>query len=356
MNCSNCGASLAENINICPKCGTPVTGYPPSAAPYDPTVPASYNRQQFPSTSYGSGPNQYAPTQPASYNNANSPYVAPTQLPYNNNMPPYNNMQPFQYPPNTPRKGPGTALIVGLVVLLILVIGGGLALLGLHKQSSDNQVTKKATTVPTATATPDPNKNPYAPGTGTLVVNDPMQDNSKGYEWNESTTPLTGGGSQTCQFNTAAYHTIRTLKGSLVCPADAATLNLSNIAYEAKLTVIKGDYSGLSFRINRVQETGYVFAIGVAGDYVIDTFDFKASTNNEFAVLHKGTSAAIKRGWNQTNLVAVVANGAHISLYVNGQLVSQIQDNTYTQGEVGTYGYGQVSSDIETKDVRIWSL
>jgi hypothetical protein len=358
MNCSRCGTFLAEGINICPKCGMPATSYPPSTPSYDPpsydpTVPASYVRQQTPATSYG--PNLYPP-QP----NANDPYGPPPQSPYNNvPVPPYNNMQPFQPPSNGGRKGPGPVVLVGLALLLIVVIGGGLALLTSHKhsgQTTTSQATPKATSRPAPTPTPDLTKNPYPPGTGTLVVNDPMQDNSKGNEWDESTTPITGGGSEICQFNNGAYHVIRTVRGSLVCLAQASSLTPSNLAFEAKLTVIKGDYAGIAFRINSVQETGYVFGIGVGGDYVIDTFNFRAPVSNEFTILAKGSSSAIKRGWNQSNLAAIVANGANISLYINGQPVTQIQDNTYTQGQIGIYGYGQTTSDIETQGVRMWNL
>jgi hypothetical protein len=349
MNCSHCGTFLAEGINICPKCGMPAVSYPPPASSaYDPTVPASYVRQQFPATSYGAGP---YPPQPQ----VNDPYATPPQSAYNNvPVTPYHNQPPFPLPPDNKKKWPGAVVLIGLVLLLVVVIGGGLALLNAHKHPRQTN-TPTATAKPQPTPTPDLTKNPYPPGTGTLLVNDPMQDNSKGNEWDESTTPITGG-SEVCQFNNGAYHVIRTIRGSLVCLAQASSLTPANLAFEAKLTVIKGDYAGIAFRINNVQETGYVFGIGVGGDYVIDTFNFQAPVNNEFTILYKGSSSAIKRGWNQANLVAVVANGANISLYINGQFISRIQDNTYTQGQIGIYGYGQTASDIKAQNVRVWSL
>ena len=333
MNCSTCGLPLAEGIHICPRCGTPTINYPGNARANDPTIAASYVRQQTPPTHYGPE-QQYAPP-PPQYNN----YVTPPQI------------SPGQ-PPSQKSKA-GIAMIAGLVILLIVLIGGSLIVL--HKQGSPT--TSKGSPNATQMPTPTPNilKNPYPPGTGTLFINDPLQDNSKGYNWVESTTPITGG-VEVCSFKNGAYHISRTVRGSLVCPADAPDLTFANIVCEAKLTVTHGDYSGIAFRINRAQATGYVFAVGVASDYVIDTFDFKAPTDREFTILRKGSNTAIKRGWNQTNVVAIVANGPVISVYINNQFIDRVQDSTYTQGEIGLYGYGQTTSDIMANDIKVWRL
>ena len=143
-------------------------------------------------------------------------------------------------------------------------------------------------------------------------MNDPMRDNSKGDEWTVLTEQF-GGGIITHGFNNGTYHMTSTARrASFTSTANAPSFSaLANIAYEAQLTIIQGSSTGIIFRVNR--GTGYVFSIGVAGSYAIDTFNFEAKNNTIYTTLSNGLSAAIKRGRNQTNLVAVVANGSTIS-------------------------------------------
>jgi eukaryotic-like serine/threonine-protein kinase len=343
MNCSNCGTFLAENMNICPRCGTPTVRYLRDTGSDDPTAPASPARQPLPATSYG--PEQRVPP-PPQYD-ANGPYEAPAQYPYPQD--PYHSMPPLQSPPGKGRKRPA-AFIIGLVLLLVVMGVGSLALFNTHKQPG-SQTTKGAT----PTATPNPLKNPYPPGTGTLVMNDPMQANSKSDDWTVLTEQFNGG-VITHGFNNGAYHMTSTARSaSFTSTANAPSFStLSNIAYEAQLTIIQGSSAGIIFRVNHA--TGYVFSIGVAGTYTFDTFNFGARNNTIYTLLNNGLSTAIKRGKNQTNLIAVVANGSTISAYINHQLVDQLQDTTYKQGKVGIYGYGQTLVDIEAQNVKVWSL
>jgi hypothetical protein len=64
--------------------------------------------------------------------------------------------------------------------------------------------TATATVTPTATATlqptPTPN-NPYSFQNATLVLNDPLLDNSQGNQWSLSTVPQAN-----CQFGVAGLH------------------------------------------------------------------------------------------------------------------------------------------------------
>lgn len=188
-------------------------------------------------------------------------------------------------------------------------------------------------------------------------MNDPMHDNSQGYEWDESTINAKGGGTGTCGFKNNAYHISRSQAGSLICPAKATDLIFTNVVCEAKMTINQGgDYVGIAFRMDRIKGTGYVLVIGAGSDYAIDTFDFSAPAGHEYKVLGKGTNPAIKRGWNQTNIVAIVANGSTITAYVNNQSIATVQDSTYTQGSIGVYGYGQTTFDIMSTGVRAWKL
>lgn len=51
--------------------------------------------------------------------------------------------------------------------------------------------------------------------------------------------------------------------------------------------------------------------------------------------LARGNASAIKQGINQSNVIAVVANGSSFDLYVNGQKIDSASDGTYSQGFIG---------------------
>ncbi|HZR43384.1 MAG TPA: hypothetical protein VFB12_24935, partial [Ktedonobacteraceae bacterium] len=73
--------------------------------------------------------------------------------------------------------------------------------------------------------------------------------------------------------------------------------------------------------------------------------------------LRNGTNTAIKRGLNQTNLVALVANGNMISVYANNQFIDTIQDSTYTNsGQVGIYVEGSNGEVATASSVRAWRI
>jgi hypothetical protein len=57
-------------------------------------------------------------------------------------------------------------------------------------------------------------------------------------------------------------------------------------------------------------------------------------TNSQ--VLTTGFSSAIHTGLNQSNLLAVVANGTKLDLYVNKQHLASVTDDTYSGGRIGT--------------------
>ena len=51
-------------------------------------------------------------------------------------------------------------------------------------------------------------------------------------------------------------------------------------------------------------------------------------------MLANAASPAIKAGVNQTNVLAVTAQGSTITLYMNGQKITSVSNNAYSQGQV----------------------
>jgi hypothetical protein len=106
--------------------------------------------------------------------------------------------------------------------------------------------------------------NPYPPF-GALVATDSLIDNSQGYEWDEHPTDNLGGA---CQFAGGAYHA-----------------SASNAHY--------GSF--------------YMFTVCQNGSYTLWSGYSNTLRDN-------ASSAAIHTGLNQSNLIAIVANGSTLDL------------------------------------------
>jgi hypothetical protein len=189
-----------------------------------------------------------------------------------------------------------------------------------------------------------------------------MHDNSKGYAWDEGPTTERAG----CDFNKQTYNIVYTATqiGAATCSPEAASLVLSNIAYEASLTIIGGIADGLDFRITSDHLAWYSFGTDIQGDYSISSI-----SSNGSKTLSQGRSSAIKQGLGQTNLLAIVITTQTLTTYVNGQRVASIQGNTDTSaGRIGISAYPAFSSSdatatindenalVTASDVRVWKL
>jgi hypothetical protein len=114
--------------------------------------------------------------------------------------------------------------------------------------------------------------------------------------------------------------------------ADSYTANYiegftgSNIRIEADITSQGNGGGGIIFRSPNGASTGYRLRIGTDGSYDLasQTTQLAASTN----------VASIKTGQNVSNHVTIVAIGSQITIWINGQLMNQITDSSYSTGGV----------------------
>lgn len=255
-------------------------------------------------------------------------------------------------------------LIVG-VMLLFVGAGAGLVYSSIANRTVPLQNTPTsqvhATTSATAHASPTTHisptlqtsptlsavQNPYPPHTGGLALNDPLKDTSKGYRWDVGT--FANGGS--CSFISGSYHVGVSSQGHvLVCNAEAVTF--ANLTYEVQMTILKGDRGGIFFRQVGTQGPYYYFSIKIDGLYELDSF-----TGTTAHVLQRGTSPAVKKGLNQPNLLAVIAQGSNIDLYVNGQSMVRISDSTTSNGLIGVAADAtNQPSEVAFTNARVWML
>ena len=262
---------------------------------------------------------------------------------------------PFAAPPPQPAprfQRNSFGIIIGLGLLLVVLVGAGV--LALLHFSSNNVATNPTPTV-TVSATPSAvtptassAQNPYPPNSGTLLLNDPLTDNSKGYKWDESTF----SGTDSCGFTGGAYHIVE--KTGLICIPEATNLVLSNFVFEANIRIVKGDNAGIAFRVDQVNKTFYSFDISPDGSYTLPVY------TNKYTTLSQGSNSVINKGLNQSNLLAVVANGDLITVYVNGQIIDSVHDKSFSKGQIGALSFASntngATNDVIASDARVWVL
>ncbi len=136
----------------------------------------------------------------------------------------------------------------------------------------------------------------------------------------------------------------------LACNAEA--VSFGNLAYEVQMTILKGDRGGIFFRQVGTQGPYYYYSIKIDGSYELDSYNGKTSN-----VMQRGTSPAVKRGLNQPNLLAVVAQGSSIDLYANGQSIVHITDSTTSSGLIGVAADAtDQPAEVAFSNARVWML
>src|SRR6266852_4781204 len=258
-----------------------------------------------------------------------------------------------------------TGIAILLVGLLLLVIGEGVGLFYVTRINSvaasavkatataeartitTTHVATVTTTITTsANATTPALQNPYPPFSGTLVLNDPLNNNSQGYNWYEGTS--------TCQFLARGY-LITEIQQKRCQYCTARTTNFSNFAYQVQMVITKGDFGGIIFRANATTGQYYYFRIGQDGSYIFLLYvDNQAS---HARILTGGFIPSVHVGLNQSNLVAVVARNNTIDLYVNKQYVTTVNDHSYSHGQIAVVAENEGNVTLVLfSNAKVWKL
>lgn len=193
--------------------------------------------------------------------------------------------------------------------------------------------TNAVTPTPTATTnnvTPTTNPttatNPTFPPPGaTLAVNDPLVDNSQGWQW--ETKPDANG---VCQFTNGAYQVNENATNTIeYCPAYKTSFT-SNFAYQVQMTMVQGDSGGLL--IQSGSNGTYYFILNQNGQYSLAYYISKKPT-----YLTTGTAPSFSTGLGQSNLVQVSVTSNNIALFVNNQFLQNVSIGTYGLGYIGVF-------------------
>jgi len=184
--------------------------------------------------------------------------------------------------------------------------------------------------------------DPYSPDFSKLALNDPLSDNSLGNFWPESV----GINGSSCEFISGGYQVVSAMQESdHYCIGNQ---NASNFAYQADMTIRQGSSAGVIFRADNNGAFYYYFHINVDQSYDLDV----EHVGGGVTTVKSGSSAVIN-GQNQPNLIAVVANGTTINLYVNGQNIDTLTDSTFSQGFIGVAASS--STQAVFSNARVWT-
>jgi serine/threonine protein kinase len=344
------GGSITPTMPATPvSLPTPVldsTAIPPPRPPPSFTPPPVLNPVSDPALMQASG---YLPTVQAT---PSHPAVAPGVY-----TPPV--------APQTPARGRSFSFaIIGLLVVLVLLVGlvGGYVIT--NGSRSNPTPTPGATTASGSTATPGQatattaggpttpttqtgngqNVNPYTNSSGTLVLNDPLTDNSRGYSWqmgtnsNNASCTFTGGGYEVTQPRQGFFHS---------CTAN--NTNFSNFVFEVQATVVSGDYMGLIF-CKESTNSYYIFIVHMNGSYSLQR-NVDASLDDAVTLASGQTSVS------NTDTLAVVDQNGAIALYLNHQLLSTVTDSAYTFGQIAVLaGNDTNAADVIFSNAKVWQL
>ncbi len=233
-----------------------------------------------------------------------------------------------------------TIAIASGIVLVLLVLA--LVIYAVSHQGS-NAGNGTVTVDATATIIAQ-NPDPYPPMNRTLAFFDPLSDNSQGHNWVGDKEP------GTCAFTGGAYHVSAIQQPGKAC---GPSTTFGDFTYQIQMTIVKGEDGGGVYFRDDGNNNGYYFLIRQNGTYELGIYN---NCDNCFKVLLPGSSPAINKGLNQLNLVAVVASGSTIDLYVNHQKIGSVSDSSYSQGPIGVFAsYVNGPTEVAFNNAMVWT-
>ncbi len=373
MQCSSCGTTLQPGMTRCPSCGAPVSTDTSDSSPYEehagavPYIPYTPLKER-----------EAAPAAPIAQEGSRSSdllagaqpqQAAPPAVSFGPLAQPPGAGQPFAIQQAIPvqpavarqRQGLSPWAIRLSVILAILIIGGAGGLIyyatGPYPAEQHAQATavvqnvlaqqQQANAQATANiAALTPQKLYTQVTSGKPAISDPLDS------INHSLFVSLSNPSSRCGFTGSAYHA--SASAGFIGPCLAPAVSVSNFAFQAQMTIIKGNAGGLIFRLNFAASSlnSYLFLIDHLGGYRLVALQ----NNNTVMQLANGVSSAVNVGLNQSNLLTVIARGNNFYLYVNKQYITSARDNTFSSGVVGVFASGANATDVVFSNAQVWKL
>ncbi|WP_052888146.1 serine/threonine-protein kinase [Thermogemmatispora carboxidivorans] len=187
---------------------------------------------------------------------------------------------------------------------------------------------------------------------GRLVYNDPLTsaDNSatKQANWDRSSHCLFGGD---------GYHVVQAVSLTTtqrIC--HEANYSYGNIALSVQMKIVSGASGGVFIRLRPNLfnlPSGYLFEVDSQGRYRIARFD--GGLEQPFA--DWSTTPALQSGTGVANTLQIIANGSNLSFYANNVYLTTINDNNYTEGNIGFLGtVGENDANVVYSNLAVYAL
>jgi serine/threonine protein kinase len=134
-----------------------------------------------------------------------------------------------------------------------------------------------------------------------------------------------------CMFGYAGYIvTAMQVTYQQACPMLSPTVG--NTAVETDVTMLGGTSAGMLFRMNGSQS--YDFEITNTNEFFFARHDASSASGTSTSYLIKNTYNSVILAMGQKNTLLIIADGADFKLYINGSFVGEVQDSTYTHGQL----------------------
>lgn len=178
-----------------------------------------------------------------------------------------------------------------------------------------------------STLTPTPSRTPPADDPKTILGNPTLRDDlSTGKNWNLESGAVTYGDTQFSQSSGKLTASNNIIGDGLIWYL--SHLNFKNAYLETRFEVEQcsgNDQYGLVFRAKDYNDgLAYYFIVTCSGQYELRRWN----TSGSNLLLGMPASPAINKGSDQVNTLGVWADGSLIRLYMNNQLLTELQDDS----------------------------
>ena len=206
--------------------------------------------------------------------------------------------------------------------------------------------------------TPEPTDTPTAEPTPTLADTDPAADLGSP-DWVDDMADDDNWPTGANQYTTIAFENSY-LKLTAETDLDGWRLSwpfLTDFYLEASMQTPEctgGDHYGLMFRVpaNANANRGYLFGVTCDGRYSLRRWDGQTM----YFPINWTASDAINEGEDVVNKLGIMARDAEIALYINGQKVTEVTNNTYLEGSFGVFVGGDATDEftVWVDQIRYW--
>lgn len=130
-----------------------------------------------------------------------------------------------------------------------------------------------------------------------------------------------------------------------------------NFIFQVQMTITQGDAGVILFRANRINDAYYGLFIDHEGYYAL--YQFVDGTFAKAQALDRQYVQYVSKGYNQSNLISIVARDNVFSLFVNKHYVTDSVDLTraYMQGLFALGAYDRTgTTNVVFTNAQVWEL